>query len=496
MIVVSLEAAASAGSVWMDLVSGDDHRPVVTLLTSHWLTMAGALLVTVAACSWLLTLPTQVRGHAANPYIGILSFVVLPIVFAIGLALMPIGIWLSGRAIRRGAKAVPTTKTARKRLAAFLALATFLNIVIMSQLTYSSVTFMEETQFCGQTCHVMKPEYAAYQISPHARVLCVECHVTPGASGWVASKMAGTRQLLDVVFNRQSRPIKSAMETNRLIPASETCEKCHWPAQFGGARLRVIPEYADDERNTLTQTVLMMMVGGGGVRGIHGSHFGPGVSIHYASTDSSRQNIPWVEYRNSNTNENRTYAIQGMTDARGQKLQNYRMQCVDCHNRPTHTFQLPERAVNRAMALGSIPVTLPFIKRKGVEVLRAGYGSSHEARERIPAAIREYYRKEHPATFQSRSTDVELAANTLLAIFNQNVFPDLGVTWGTYKNNLGHTDFPGCFRCHDEAHTSRDGKTITQDCSTCHEIVAGSEASPEVLRTLGLQERISKLQRN
>ena len=474
---------------------GDTDRPVLALLTSHWVTMAGALVSTVAACTWLLTLPSQVRGHASNPYIGILTFVVLPIAFAFGMILMPIGMWLSRRAIRHGVKAVLTRKSSLKRLALFLAVATFVNVVIMSQLSYSAVMYMEEPQFCGQSCHVMKPEFTAYGISPHARVLCVECHVTPGATGWVQSKVAGTRQLLSVLLNNYPRPIHSAMESNRLIPASETCEKCHWPAQFGGARLRVIPHFGDDENNTQSQTVLMMMVGGGGVRGIHGSHFGPGVTIHYASTDSSRQSIPWVEYRNSSTNEVREYAADGVKRADAANLLNYTMQCVDCHNRPTHTFQLPERAVNRAMALGGIPVTLPFVKKKAMETLQVKYASSEEAGQKIPAAIRDYYRQEQSAIFQSRSADIDMAANGILAIYNQNVFPDLGVTWGTYKNNLGHTDFPGCFRCHDEAHASAGGKTITQDCGACHEMVATSEASPEVLRTLGLQEKISRLQK-
>jgi hypothetical protein len=171
------------------------------------------------------------------------------------------------------------------------------------------------------------------------------------------------------------------------------------------------------------------------------------------------------------------------------------MQCVDCHNRPTHTFQLPDRAVNRAMSVGRIPVGLPFIKKKAMEALQVKYASSEEAGQKIPAAIRDYYRQEQSATHQARSADVESAANAILEIYNQNVFPDLGVTWGTYKNNLGHTDFPGCFRCHDEAHTAAGGKTITQDCGACHELVATSEASPAVLKTLGVQERISRLQK-
>jgi hypothetical protein len=341
----------------------------------------------------------------------------------------------------------------------------------------------------------MKPEFAAYQVSPHSRVLCVECHVTPGAEGWVASKITGTRQLMDVVFDKYSRPIKSAMETNRLVPTEGTCEQCHSPQQFNGAKLRVIPEYADDEKNTPSQTVLTMMVGGGRGRGIHGAHFGQGISMRYASTDSTRQTIPWIEYSNSSTNEVRTYTTEGVKSDDTGKLLRYEMQCVDCHNRPAHTFQLPERAVNRALALGQIPVSLPFIRKKAVEVLRNEYANSDEAASKIPAAILNYYSTAHSVNDHTRSADVELAANSLLAIYNENVFPDLGVTWGTYRNNLGHTDFPGCFRCHDGAHVTADQKTITQDCSTCHELVAASEASPEVLKTLGLEEKIARIQK-
>jgi hypothetical protein len=124
--------------------------------------------------------------------------------------------------------------------------------------------------------------------------------------------------------------------------------------------------------------------------------------------------------------------------------------------------------------------------------LRAEYATSEEAARKIPAAIREYYGQ---TLNQTRPADVELAANAVLAIYSENVFPDLKVTWGTYKNNLGHTDFPGCFRCHDEAHATGDKRTITQDCGTCHEIVSTSEVSPGVLKTLGLEKRISDLQR-
>src|SRR5206468_10082606 len=92
-------------------------------------------------------------------------------------------------------------------------------------------------------------------------------------------------------------------ESNRLIPATETCENCHWPQKFSGARLRLFSKYADDEANTRSETVLLMLVGGNQFSGIHGAHFGPGVRIRFAAADPVRQTIPWVEYRNTSTGD-------------------------------------------------------------------------------------------------------------------------------------------------------------------------------------------------
>jgi hypothetical protein len=341
----------------------------------------------------------------------------------------------------------------------------------------------------------MSPEFAAYANSPHSEIECVDCHVAPGAAGWVASKTAGIRQLFETVANTYTRPIPSALESNRLVPATQTCENCHWPQRFGSVKLRVINNYAEDEKNTRTQTVLMMMVGGSKFAGIHGAHFGPGIQIRYAADDARRQTIPWVEYRNTISGSAEVFLSEGTTQDAVDNLPNHEMQCVDCHNRPTHTFESPERSMNNALTLGEISAGLPFVKKKGMELLKAIYGSNDEASEQIPAALVSYYRQNYPDLYVKRSQDVEEAARAILAIYNRNVFPDLKVRWGTYPNNLGHTEFPGCFRCHDGSHTAVDGKSITQDCNACHQLLATDEASPEILRTLGIEERISRVQK-
>jgi nitrate/TMAO reductase-like tetraheme cytochrome c subunit len=472
------------------------NKPVWYLLTIHWVSLLGSAIVTTAVLSFLFVLPLQMRGHVDNPYIGIIIFLILPVIFFVGLLLIPIGISLGKRRIQKG---LVTQEFDRKqtirRLLWFFGITTFLNVLIGTQLTYRAVKHMETPQFCGQACHSMSPEFAAYQNSPHSRVACVECHVVPGAAGWIASKKAGTRQLIETIFDSYRRPIPSALESNRLVPATETCENCHWPEKFGSARLRVVTHYAEDENNTRTQTVLMMMVGGSKFAGIHGMHFGPGIQIRFAAADSKRQSIPWVEYRNNNTGTIRHFVSDGPKPDFYKDLPIYEMQCVDCHNRPTHIFESPEHGVDNALALGELSSSLPFIKKKGVELLKGSYLSQKEAADKLPAALAEFYKQNYPALATTRSQDIQQAAQSILGVFDRNVFPDLKVTWGTYPNNLGHTEFPGCFRCHDGAHNETGGAAITQDCTACHELIAIDEASPEILKTLGLEQRISKLQK-
>lgn len=472
------------------------NRPSWFLLTQHWLSLLGCALLATALISWLFVLPLQLRGHASNPYVGIIAFLILPLIFFAGLILVPIGVYISKHRIREGfAQPAFDRHTALRRIAWFFGITTILNILIGTQITYRAVSFMDTPQFCGSSCHTMAPQFAAYQNSPHSRVECVECHVAPGAAGWFNSKANGLRQLFQTISGTAPRPVPSALASNRLVPSRETCENCHWPQNFPGVRLRIISKYAEDQPNTRTQTVLLMMVGGNRIPGIHGAHFGPGVHIRFAAADPERQTIPWVEYKNTETGTVRTFVS---TDAAKNSVNNmpkFEMQCVDCHNRPTHTFELPDRAMDRALALGEIPVTLPFVKKQGVELLKKNYATRKEAAAHIPLAFTSFYQQNFADISAARSEDISQAGKAILAIYNRNIFPELKVAWGTYPNNLGHTDFPGCFRCHDGSHTANDGQSITQDCSTCHQPLAIDEASPEILKTLGISDKVQNLQK-
>jgi hypothetical protein len=458
-------------------------------LSNNWLSMIGVAVVTSATVFWLFLLPMTLRGEMQNPYIGMLSYLALPGFFFFGLFLIPLGIAWKRRRERRTASLPgtfgPLTWANRevRRLVVFIGVLTVANIVIASQFAYGAVNYMDTVTFCGKTCHtVMQPEYMAYQNSPHSRVECVKCHIGPGASWFVQSKLAGVGQVFAVILNNYPRPIPTPV--HNLRPARETCETCHWPQKYGSDRLQIFPKYAEDEANTATKTVLMLKVGGGnnGI-GIHGTHLGPGVRIRYAHSDEPRQTIPWIEY--NGPGRRTVYAAAGSAADPG-KLPVREMDCMDCHNRPAHSYEMPERAMDNAMFAGLIAPLLPNAKKKGLELLKASYATREAAATQIPRGMEDFYRQNYPEIYAQRQKEVAAAGRQVLAIWDRNIFPAMNVTWGAYPLNIGHTDFPGCFRCHDDSHTSVDGRKVTQDCGACHSVLAVEEAAPKILQDLGM----------
>ncbi len=413
------------------------RRPILVVLTSHWLSMVGVTLVTLAGFSWLFLLPSSLREHPENPYIGLLTALAIPAVFFLGLILIPIGIAL-GRKHVVGAFSEETRSKAWRRSWIFFAVMTFTNMVIGSQVSYRAVEYMDTVSFCGQTCHVMKPEHTAHLSPPHQSVSCAECHVVPGAGGWVKAKMAGTRQLVAVMLNNYPRPIESALESNRLVSSAQTCENCHARQTPLGSRLRILPKFKDDEKNTRASTVLMMLVGGSTSGGIHGAHLGPGVRIRYAAQDKKRETIPWVEYGKDGGGTRSYFAMDATADS-VKDLPIFEMQCADCHNRIGHDFELPERALDHSLGAGMIAADLPFVKKTGLELLKGSYTGEDEAAQKIASGLSSFYQQNYPALAGSRAADIQNAGRELTAIYQRNIFPDLHVTWGIYPNNAGHT---------------------------------------------------------
>jgi hypothetical protein len=474
-------------------LSGDRLRPLV-YLSNDWISLIGVVIVTTATIFWLFLLPFSLRGEATHPYIGILVFLALPAVFIAGLLLIPLGIYHRVRRDRAGGgqklSFPPINWQSRdfRRLTTFIALTTFANLVIASQLSYSAVNYMDSTGFCGTSCHVMKPEFTSHANSPHARVECAGCHIGPGAPWFVRSKLSGTGQVIAVMFNSYPRPIPAPVQN--LRPARETCEQCHWPQRYTGDKVVVHTSYAQDEQNSAATTVLLMKVGGrawNGTVGIHGVHMAENTHIDYITTDPKRQTIPEVIY----TDAKGTQTVYKSTDTKvtDQELakgQRRTMDCVDCHNRPTHTFRLPERALDEAMSTGDISPSIPFFKQQALAALKKPYPDADTAQRQIEETLRQFYEMKYPQVYAQARGRIEHAITATQDLYQHNVFPEMKVTWGTYLNNLGHMDSPGCFRCHDGSHTAAGGKTIPNDCDTCHQIKAMEEKDPAILSDLGI----------
>jgi nitrate/TMAO reductase-like tetraheme cytochrome c subunit len=430
------------------------------------------------------------REGSRNPYIGILFDLLLPGVFVLGLLLIPLGMWLRRRSLRASGKMpaefpqVNLSDPIFRRGVVFVIVATFINFILVGTASYRGVAYMDSVSFCGQACHVMYPEHTAYQLGPHANVHCTECHIGSGVGSAIRAKVNGTRQLVNVIFGTYPRPIESPVFN--LRPAHAICESCHEPAKFEGEKLLVKTSFAEDEHNTKAQTVVMLHLGGRDrfdhLTGIHGVHLG---HIEYVAADRARSSIPWVMKRNPDGTET-VFATKdaGNGIPAGERRT---MDCIDCHNRAAHQFATAEDALNRAMSEGAISPDLPWIRKKGLELIKASYASQDEARSKIPSQLKDFYSSQHPEVLSTQGALVKSAGDALVIIYSQNVFPDMKVEWGTHPSHLGHNSYPGCFRCHDGDHNSKSGASINNDCSVCHNLLAVEEAKPKVLDEIGLQ---------
>jgi hypothetical protein len=352
------------------------------------------------------------------------------------------------------------------------------NVVILAMVSYKGVEVMESTEFCGTTCHsVMSPEHTAHQRPPHSQVACTTCHIGPGAEWFVKAKLRGAWQVVSVAFDLYPRPVPTPVHS--LRPASQICEPCHARSVYVGDRLWVKTSFANDEANTELKTVLAMHVGG--VRGTtaHGIHWhvDPGVRIRFRS-DEARATIPVVELTRS-TGEVELFLASGATAASGESWRE--MDCIDCHNRPAHAYRQPEAEVDLALAEERMPRALPYVRREGLRLLRETYPSHEAARESIARGLDSYYAANHPGVDRALVTR---AGELLGAIYASNVFPAMNVSWDTYPDHRGHEQSPGCFRCHDGEHVTEDGRAISDDCSSCHGLLALEEENPEILAAL------------
>ena len=462
--------------------------------------LIGGMIVTITTPFLLAYMLADTVWHIKNPYFGAAVYLALGPFFLGGLAMIFIGAFFF-----RGDRDVHlfTLEYLRKyftepelfgrlRKNVFLiVLLTSVNFAVFSMFLYRAYHYMESTQFCGQFCHtVMNPEHTAYENSPHSRVSCVECHIGSGADWFVKSKISGARQLLAVAASTYPTPI--ATPVHGLRPARETCEECHRPELFHGDKLSVTKRFLPNEENTPVYDVMLMKIGSAGdrVQSSHGIHWhiAPENKITYRATDHSRMVIPEVILTQADGTQTvfRTADADELLTGAAREGDMREMDCIDCHNRPSHIYLTPDDALDRKLAEGDIPQGLPFIKRQAMELITANYATGDLARETITSKLTSWYRENYPELVTKSPKLLEDAVKGVLAAYSDNVFPEMKVEWGTYINHITHgPDFDiGCFRCHDDMHESPDGKIISADCNTCHTLLATEEENPEILKQL------------
>ncbi|MBL9214957.1 MAG: NapC/NirT family cytochrome c [Opitutaceae bacterium] len=455
---------------------------------NNWISASGAVLVVGALFSFALLVWMDLTGSNQNPYLGIFTYLVAPGFMILGLAIALFGAWAQRRWAIKHAATMPDkwrldfANPAQRRILILFGTGAVAFLLLSAFGSYQTYHYAESNQFCGQVCHTaMHPEFATYQRSAHARVDCVQCHVGSGASAFVKAKINGTHQLIAFTLDNYNRPIETPLKNIR--PARETCEKCHWPEKYHGNIDLTYDHYLSDRKNTAVGVRMLLHVNAGrpgaAPAGIHW-HVSPDSAVDYYATDADRQEIVWMRVTNlkdGTAKVFRTEEFKGEPPAGAIR----RMDCMDCHNRPAHVFPTANDAVEKAMAGGRISTQLPNIKRVAVQaMLQKDIATATAAPGKIAEFLQAKY-KDH--------ADLPATIAAVQQVYAETIFPERKADWRVYPNNLGHKDWPGCFRCHGEQHKTASGqKPAASDCTSCHTIIAqGKTAELATIVAAGLE---------
>ncbi|WP_206082166.1 cytochrome c3 family protein [Maribellus sediminis] len=455
----------------------------------NWISITGAVLAVFNLASILSLFLLNAAFGFGGQYIGLFIYMVLPAFMIVGLIMIPIGMRIYRKKARQAEKEgrqlnwpiLDFNNLATRNAATIFIVGTVFLLIISSVGSYEAFHITESVEFCGKLCHqVMEPEYTTYHGSSHERVACVECHVGSGASWYVKSKLSGMYQVYSVMAKKYPQPIPTPIAN--LRPARETCEECHWPEKFYDNKMRVKHSFLTDEENT--ERIIQLQVKTstkvtpqGIVKGIH-QHISPEVKIEYKALDEKRQIIPWVKYTNSKTGEEYIFTDDEnmVSEAKLDSLETRVMDCLDCHNRPSHNYNAPQNFIDQAMAEGKIPTDLPAIKLAAMTALYQDYPDKDSAMFAIKTQVNEWFEGGYPDVFESKKTEIEQAIAAIQEGYSNNIFPYMKVSWKEYPNNIGHMESDGCYRCHNDRHATTESKVISKDCSLCHNIIAQGTA--------------------
>jgi NapC/NirT cytochrome c family, N-terminal region len=446
----------------------------------NWISLSGAVIAIISLFMIIFLFAISFFLDRGGSYLGLVIYILLPSFLVVGLILIPIGMMIYFNRSKTEERKLPyinlNQDTHRNAFMIFIS-GTIIFLFISAIGSYEAFHYTESTEFCGTLCHsVMQPEYVAYQNSSHARVKCVACHVGEGADWYVRSKMSGLYQVYAVLANVYPKPIETPI--SNLRPARETCEECHWPQKFYSRKLKLEKHFLPDEENTEWDISLIMKIGPtddakGLIEGIHW-HINSDVKIEFVSLDDKEQEIPWVKYTNTKNGEEKVFIDENLDFSLDMldSLTIRTMDCIDCHNRPSHTYNPPALFVNNALSRGDIPKELPEVKSLSMEICGEDFESTDSALSYIEITMNEFYKNNYSEIFDSNYSIINKAIVGLQEEFKKNIFPEMAVRWDAYPNNIGHLEFNGCFRCHSDEHMSENGDAISKNCNLCHAISA------------------------
>jgi hypothetical protein len=450
------------------------HYPWYLLFVNS-LSITGLVITLVAGVFHLSLFVLDFSRGVYNPYLNIWFHIILPPFVVAGFGLAIYGAWRKRRKIKKSG--IPLTKSGQGHHARGLILSGTLTAVLivpfLGLTTYTGYKYTDSVNFCGQACHTpMNPVFTAYQVSPHARVPCSSCHIGEGASWFVRSKLSGTRQVFATAFDTFHRPIETPIKD--LRPARETCERCHWPEKAFGSKVVDLPHFACDENNTRRPLSMLLKTGGGDpelaeVRGIHW-HLLSTHKTEYVAVDDKRMEIPWVRVVQDNVV--RVFRSDGLpVDAPPPEGEFRVMDCLDCHNRPSHNYRTPDALLNNLFNFELLDTSFPYLKREAARLMAQPYEDTPAAREEISQGLNEYYLENYPEIIADRGEELARNISAVLGAFEKNIFPEMKTDWRTHPDHIGHKYFPGCFRCHDDRHVAADGSVISRECGQCHEFM-------------------------
>lgn len=439
----------------------------------------GIALTTVCFTLTVLGLLGHITGLIENPYAAIVTFLVFPTGAVLGLFLIPVSGYLRRKKwfrdnINKGNVIIDFGKKTHRRTAILFLVLSVVNLAVFSLVIYEAYHFTESDFFCGAICHtVMDPEYTAYQRSPHAKVGCVSCHIGTGAEWYVKAKLSGLRQVKAVLDGSYSTPIPAPVE--HLRPAQDTCEECHWPEKFHGKKVKTFVSYTNDDLENPEVQEIALHIGGrnpltDNFEGIHW-HVSNNVKVQYETLDDKRTSIGKIKVtKPSGVTEE--YSLDGAEAENGASKWRT-MDCVDCHNRPTHVYDDLEERIDLGLYSKKIDTSIPGIREDSLTVLQKEYTSRDEAQEQIVETLLALQAERHSPDFVAENEQALIKSGAfLLDAYMENVWPKMAVSWGTYKGHNGHQNEDegfGCFRCHDDEHQTEFGKTISQSCDLCHD---------------------------